>query len=159
MEHELRTAAAAGVLGSIDANMGHPHLGWDTDHFPTDLVLATRVMRVILELDGLGEGGLNFDAKRRRGSFEPVDLFHAHIAGMDTFARGLKIAAAIRSDRRLDDAIQSRYESWNSPLGERIRSGQCTLEDLEQHALEVGEPVLESGREEMLEAIFNDFLR
>lgn len=159
MEHELRSAAAAGVLGSIDANMGHPHLGWDTDHFPTDLVLATRVMRVLLELDGIGDGGLNFDAKRRRGSFEPVDLFHAHIAGMDTFARGLKIAAAIRSDRRLDEAIQSRYESWDSPLGNRVRSGECTLEDLEQHAREVGEPILESGREELLESIFNGFVR
>ncbi|MBG83368.1 MAG: xylose isomerase [Phycisphaerae bacterium] len=159
MEHELRSAAAAGVLGSIDANMGHPHLGWDTDHFPTDLVLATQIMRVVLEQGGLGEGGLNFDAKRRRGSFEPVDLFHAHIAGMDTFARGLKIAAAIRSDRRLDDAIQSRYASWDSPLGDSIRSGQCTLEDLEKHAIEVGEPAIESGREEMLEAMFNDFLR
>lgn len=159
MEHELRSAAAAGMLGSIDANMGHPHLGWDTDHFPTDLFLATRIMRVVLELDGLGQGGLNFDAKRRRGSFEPVDLFHAHIAGMDTFARGLKIAAAIRSDRRLDDAIQSRYSSWNSTLGERILSGGCTLEDLERHAVEIGEPVLESGREEMLESIFNDHIR
>lgn len=159
MEHELRSAAAAGMLGSIDANMGHPHLGWDTDHFPTDLFLATRIMRVVLELDGLGQGGLNFDAKRRRGSFEPVDLFHAHIAGMDTFARGLKIAAAIRSDRRLDDAIHSRYSSWNSTLGERILSGGCTLEDLERHAVEIGEPVLESGREEMLESIFNDHIR
>lgn len=159
MEHELRSAASAGMLGSIDANMGHPHLGWDTDHFPTDLFLATRIMRVVLELDGLGQGGLNFDAKRRRGSFEPVDLFHAHIAGMDTFARGLKIAAAIRSDRRLDDAIQSRYSSWNSTLGERILSGGCTLEDLERHAVEIGEPVLESGREEMLESIFNDHIR
>ena len=159
MEHELRSAAAAGMLGSIDANMGHPHLGWDTDHFPTDLFLATRIMRVVLELDGLGQGGLNFDAKRRRGSFEPVDLFHAHIAGMDTFARGLKIAASIRSDRRLDDAIQSRYSSWNSTLGDRILSGECTLEDLERHAVEIGEPVLESGREEMLESIFNDHIR
>ena len=117
MEHELRSAAAAGMLGSIDANMGHPHLGWDTDHFPTDLFLATRIMRVVLELDGLGQGGLNFDAKRRRGSFEPVDLFHAHIAGMDTFARGLKIAASIRSDRRLDDAIQSRYSKLEFDTG------------------------------------------
>ncbi len=159
MEHELRSAAAAGVLGSIDANMGHPHLGWDTDHFPTDLALAVRVMKVVLELDGLGQGGLNFDAKRRRGSFEPVDLFHAHIAGMDTFARGLKIAAAIRSDRRLDDAIQSRYRSWDSKLGDSIQSGQCTLEDLERHASQIGEPIMESGREEMLASIFNDFLR
>ena len=159
MEHELRAAAAAGALGSIDANMGLPNLGWDTDHFPTDIMMAARIMRVVLEVDGLGDGGLNFDAKRRRGSFEPVDLFYAHIAGMDTFARGLKIATAIRSDRRLDDAIQSRYESWDTPLGDHIRSGKCTLEELETHAVKVGEPVLESGREEMLEAIFNNFIQ
>ena len=159
MEHELETAAAAGALGSIDANMGHPQLGWDTDHFPTDLYLTTRIMRIVLGMGGLGDGGLNFDAKRRRGSFEPVDLFHAHIAGMDAFARGLKIAAAIREDRRLDDAIQKRYSSWDSDLGTGIESGRVTLEDLESHAASIEEPTLSSGREEMLEAVFNDFIR
>lgn len=159
MEHELSAAAAAGALGSIDANMGHEHLGWDTDHFPTDIYLTTRIMRIVLGMGGLGEGGLNFDAKRRRGSFEPVDLFHAHIAGMDAFARGLKIAAAIRADRRLDDALQARYASWEESLGQQVLSGECTLEDLESHAKSVGEPTLDSGREEMLESIFNDFLR
>ncbi|MEE2907789.1 MAG: xylose isomerase [Planctomycetota bacterium] len=159
MEHELLAASAAGVLGSIDANMGHEHLGWDTDRFPTDIYLTTRIMRIVLGMGGLGDGGLNFDAKRRRGSFEPVDLFHAHIAGMDAFARGLKIAAAIRADRRLDDALQTRYASWDAPLGQQIMDGSCTLEDLEAHAKSVGEPTLQSGREEMLESILNDFLR
>ena len=159
MEHELQTAAAAGALGSIDANMGHPQLGWDTDHFPTDLYLTTGIMRVVLGMGGLGSGGLNFDAKRRRGSFSPEDLFHAHIAGMDAFARGLRIAAAIRSDRRIDDAVQARYRSWDSPLGLAIEEGRCTLQDLEDHARRVGEPELESGREEMLESILNDHIR
>ncbi|MBG79635.1 MAG: xylose isomerase [Phycisphaerae bacterium] len=159
MEHELETAAAAGALGSIDANMGHPQLGWDTDHFPTDIYLTTRIMRIVLAMGGLDQGGLNFDAKRRRGSFEPIDLFHAHIAGMDAFARGLKIAAAIREDRRLDDAVQIRYASWDSDLGVSIEAGQVTLEELESHAKSVGEPDLSSGREEMLESIMNDFIR
>ncbi|MCH2132495.1 MAG: xylose isomerase [Phycisphaerales bacterium] len=159
MEHELQVAAAAGMLGSIDANMGHEHLGWDTDHFPTDIYLTTRIMRIVLEMGGLDSGGLNFDAKRRRGSFEPVDLFHAHIAGMDAFARGLRIAAAIRVDRRLDDAIQARYAQWDTELGQRVEAGDCTLEDLEAHAGSIGEPTLASGREEMLESIFNDHIR
>ncbi|MAT80156.1 MAG: xylose isomerase [Phycisphaerae bacterium] len=159
MDHELSAAAAAGVLGSIDANMGHEHLGWDTDHFPTDIYLTARIMRIVLAMGGIGDGGLNFDAKRRRGSFEPVDLFHAHIAGMDAFARGLKIAAAIRADRRLDEAIQARYASWDDGLGQDIMNGSCTLERLEAHAASIGEPSMTSGREEMLDAIFNDFIR
>jgi len=95
MQHELTVAAAAGRLGSIDANRGDELLGWDTDQFPTDIYLTTQIMLVVLGMGGFRAGGLNFDAKVRRESFEPVDLFHAHIGGMDAFARGLKIAAAI----------------------------------------------------------------
>ncbi len=158
MEHELQVAASAGALGSIDANMGHPHLGWDTDHFPTDLYLTTAIMRIVLANGGLGSGGLNFDAKRRRGSFEPVDLFYAHIAGMDAFAHGLKIAAAIRADGRLDAMLKDRYASWDSDLGTHIEGGTCTLEDLEGHAVETGEPAVDSGHEELLASIVNDMM-
>ena len=159
MEHELTVAAAAGSLGSIDANMGHPHLGWDTDQFPTDLQLTARIMLQVLGMGGFTSGGLNFDAKRRRESFEPVDLFHAHISGMDAFARGLKAAAAIRADGRLGEFLHARYASWDSDLGRKIESGRITLEELEQHACEAGEPGLVSGRQEMLESLFNEFLR
>ncbi len=158
IEHELHVAAAAGALGSIDANMGHPQLGWDTDHFPTDLYVTTAVMRVVLQMGGFETGGLNFDAKRRRGSFEPVDLFHAHIAGMDAFARGLLIAAEIRKDGRLDQMLHDRYASWDGALGRSIEAGEATLESLESHAIQSGEPALQSGREELLHALVNQFV-
>lgn len=156
MRHELKTAIDAGALGSIDANLGTPNLGWDTDCFPVDLYDAAWVMHEVLEMGGLTTGGLNFDAKRRRESFEPIDLFHAHIAGMDTFARGLKIAAALRADGRIKAFIDHRYGSWNSELGERVEQGQTTLDDLRDHAMRTGEPVIESGRQEVLEAIVNE---
>ena len=158
MEHELMVAAGAGKLGSIDANVGHPQLGWDTDQFPMDIAEATRVMLIILEQGGFSTGGLNFDAKRRRESFEPVDLFHAHIGGMETFARGLKAADAIRRDGRIEEFMRSRYASWDSELGRRIEAGELSLPELERIAREQGPPVLASGRQEMLESIFNEFL-
>src|SRR5436189_303049 len=102
MRHELEVSLAAGALGSIDANTGDELIGWDTDQFPTDIYLTTHIMLVLLKMGGFTTGGLNFDAKPRRESFEPVDLFHCHIGGMDAFARGLKIAAAIIEDGRLD---------------------------------------------------------
>src|SRR5690606_2919327 len=108
MMHELEYARIQGYLGSIDANTGDLLLGWDTDQFPTDLYLTTQCMLVILKQGGLAPGGINFDAKVRRESFEPVDLFHAHIGGMDAFARGAKIAAAIRRDGVLDDFVKQR---------------------------------------------------
>jgi xylose isomerase len=136
--------------------MGDAHLGWDTDHFPTDLYMTTAIMRVVLRMGGFATGGLNFDAKRRRGSFEPVDLFHSHIAGMDACARGLRVAAAIRADGRIDDLLAERYASWDSALGRKIANGECTLEELEQHASISGEPTLKSGREELLRSILNN---
>src|ERR1044071_672038 len=109
MLHEMITASSAGLLGSVDANRGDLLLGWDTDQFPTDLYLTTGIMLVILEQGGLAPGGLNFDAKVRRESFEPVDLFYAHVGGMDAFARGLKVAAKIRADGVFKETIKKRY--------------------------------------------------
>jgi xylose isomerase len=158
MEHEHRVAAAAGALGSVDANMGTAHCGWDTDQFPTDLALATRIMLVLLEQGGFRTGGLNFDAKRRRESWAPEDLFHAHIAGMDAFAFGLKAAAAIRADGTLARALRERYASWDGELGRRIETGAATHAELEALVLDtpVGPPP--SGGQERLEALVNRFI-
>ena len=159
MQHELEVAGAAGALGSIDANMGDVFIGWDTDQFPTDLYLTAQTMLSVLKWGGLTTGGTNFDAKLRRESFEPDDIFHAHIAGMDTFARGLKIAAAIRADGRIDSFVRDRYASWDGPLGRRIEAGEVGFAELEQHALSLGEVTTNrSGRQERLEAIFNEFI-
>jgi len=159
MQHDLEVAGSAGALGSIDANTGDLLLGWDTDQFPTDVYLTTQVMLTILKYGGLTTGGTNFDAKCRRESFEPVDLFYAHIGGMDAFARGLKIAAAIRQDGRLAEFLKQRYSSWDSGLGERIEKGKVGFQELEQHALKLGEvKTNESGRQEFLENLINEFI-
>ena len=158
MEHELRVSANAGMLGSIDANRGDELIGWDTDQFPTDIYLTTQVMLVLLETGGFTTGGLNFDAKRRRESHEPLDLMHAHIGGMDAFARGLKIADAIVQDGRLADFVKERYSSFDSGIGAKVESGGVSFEDLEKYALSNGEPTLASGRQEMLENLINEFL-
>jgi xylose isomerase len=159
MHHELEVAIAAGALGSIDANMGDLLLGWDTDQFPTDLYLTAQVMLVVLEMGGFKTGGLNFDAKPRRESFEPADLFHSHVAGMDAFARGLKIAAAIRRDGRLKKFVDNRYRSWDSGIGAKIESGKVGFRELEAYMLKQGEAQAnESGRQEVLEAVFNEFI-
>jgi xylose isomerase len=159
MQHEMEVAAAAGALGSIDANTGDVLLGWDTDQFPTDIYLTTQMMLTILKMGGLTTGGTNFDAKVRRESFEPVDLFYAHIAGMDTFARGLKIAAAIRKDGRLDEFVKNRYRSWDSGIGAKIEQGKASFQELEAYILEKGDiDPNESGRQEFLEALINEFI-
>src|ERR1700690_2133951 len=124
MQHEMEVAGAAGALGSIDANTGDLLLGWDTDQFPTDIYLTTQCMLVALKYGGFSTGGVNFDSKVRRESIDPEDLFHAHIGGMDAFARGLKIAAAIRADGRLANFVKERYASWDSGLGANIESGR-----------------------------------
>ncbi len=158
MAHEMDVAAAAGALGSIDANTGDYLLGWDTDQFPTDIYLTTRCMLAILNMGGFTTGGVNFDAKVRRESFEPIDLFYAHIGGMDAFARGLKIAHAIREDGRLANFVKERYASWDSDLGRKIEAGQVSFKDLETVALERGDvKEIASGRQEMLENLFNEF--
>ena len=159
MHHELETAGSAGALGSIDANTGDELLGWDTDQFPTNVYLTTQVMLTIFKYGGFTTGGVNFDAKVRRESFEPVDLFHAHIGGMDAFARGLKIAAAIRKDGRLAEFVKERYSSWDSGLGAEIESGKMDFTKLEARMVKQGEITPNvSGRQEWLENLINEFI-
>ena len=158
MQHEMEVAGSQGFLGSIDANTGDLMLGWDTDQFPTDIYLTTQCMLGMLKYGGFTTGGVNFDAKVRRESFEPIDLFHAHIGGMDAFARGLKIAAAIRADGRLEDLLNERYASWDSGLGAEIEAGQHDFASLEQIMLEKGDAAPNrSGRQEMLENLINTY--
>jgi xylose isomerase len=159
MQHELEVAGAAGALGSIDANTGDELLGWDTDQFPTNIYLTTYTMLTVLKYGGFKTGGTNFDAKVRRESFEPVDLFHAHIGGMDAFARGLKIAAAIRKDGRLAEFVKERYASWDSGIGARIEAGKATIAELETYMLKKGDVTPNvSGRQEFLENLINEFI-
>jgi xylose isomerase len=159
MQHECEVALAAGALGSVDANTGDELIGWDTDQFPTNLYLTTAIMLAVLRMGGFTTGGLNFDAKVRRESFDPNDLFHAHIGGMDAFARGLKIAAAVRADGRLSEILTSRYASWDTGLGAEIEAGQHSFATLERIALANPDPVQHgSGRQELIENILNDIL-
>jgi xylose isomerase len=159
MQHEMEVAIAANALGSIDANTGDLLLGWDTDQFPTNIYLTTEIMLSILKMGGFTTGGTNFDAKVRRESFEPVDLFHAHIGGMDAFARGLKIASAIRKDGRLSGFLRQRYSSWDSGIGAKIEAGKASFKDLEKYMLEKGDVTPNtSGRQEMLENLLNEFI-
>lgn len=159
MQHELQVAGAAGALGSIDANTGDMLLGWDTDQFPTDIYLTTQCMYEVLKYGGFTTGGVNFDAKVRRESFEPIDLFYAHIGGMDAFAQGLKIAAAMRADGKLLGIVKERYASWDSGLGAEIEGGKHSLASLEKLMLEKGEAASNrSGRQEMIENLINTYL-
>ena len=157
-EHELTVAAAEGKLGSIDANTGDLLLGWDTDQFPTNLYSAASAMMVVLKAGGLGTGGFNFDSKCRRGSVDTTDLFYAHIAGMDTFARGLLVADRMLNDKALTGFVTDRYSSWKKGVGAKILKGQMDTVALEKWVLKNGEPTLTSGRQEMLEILFNDNL-
>jgi len=158
MMHDMTVAAGADALGSVDANTGDTFLGWDTDQFPTDIYLTTEIMLIVLGMGGFTTGGLNFDAKRRRESFEPVDLFHAHVGGMDAFARGLKIAAAIRADGRLHENLRQRYASWDREIGAQVEAGSVGFRELENYTHEHGEPANVSGRQEMLENLINEFI-
>lgn len=160
MRHEIEAALAQDVFGSIDANTGDLLLGWDTDEFLTDVYQAVDIMLPILRRGGMGRGGINFDARVRRESVEPVDLFHAHIGSMDTFAQGLKIADRIVADGRLDEFRRARYQSWDSDLGRKIESGGATLEELDTYALKLGKtPEFNpSGRQEMLQNLINDLI-
>lgn len=158
VEHELNVAANANALGSIDANTGDELIGWDTDQFPTNVYMTTQMMLQLLRMGGFTTGGLNFDAKVRRESHEPVDLFHAHIGGMDAFARGLKIAHRILEDGELDRFVQARYASYESGIGSTVTKGEATFESLEAHAFAHGEVIPASGRQEMLENLINDYL-
>ncbi len=160
MHHELAYASANGMLGSIDANRGDLLLGWDTDQFPTDLYMTAQVMLVVLEQNGIAPGGLNFDAKVRRESFEPIDLFYAHIGGMDAFAHGLKIAAKIRKDGVLRDFVKARYASWDTGIGKDIEAGKADFGSLEAYMLQKGNAAANaSGRQEFLENVINRYFR
>jgi len=159
MMHELEYSSIQGALGSIDANTGDLLLGWDTDQFPTDIYLTTQCMLVIMKQGGLAPGGVNFDAKVRRESFDPIDLFHAHIGGMDAFARGLKIAAAMRKDRVFEEIVSNRYRSYDSGIGQKIDQGKTNFAELEAYMLAKGNPdPNESGRQEQIENIINEYL-
>ncbi|MBU8587825.1 xylose isomerase [Priestia megaterium] len=157
-EHELRVARVQGLLGSVDANQGDPLLGWDTDEFPTDLYSTTLAMYEILQNGGLGSGGLNFDAKVRRGSFEQDDLLYAHVAGMDAFARGLKVAHKLVEDRVFEDVINERYSSFKEGIGLEIVEGKANFHTLEQYAFKNPNIVNKSGRQERLKAILNQYI-
>ncbi|WP_338786470.1 xylose isomerase [Metabacillus sp. FJAT-53654] len=157
-EHELRTARINNMLGSVDANQGDTLLGWDTDEFPTDLYSTTLAMYEILKNGGLGKGGLNFDAKVRRGSFDAEDLFHAHIAGMDSFAIGLKVANKLIEDKVLDDFVDQRYSSYSEGIGLDIVEGKTNFHQLEAYALQLNEIKNESGRQERLKGLVNQYL-
>ena len=157
-EHELCVARINGMLGSVDANQGDGLLGWDTDEFPTDLYATTLAMYEVLKNGGLGRGGLNFDAKVRRGSFEQEDLFHAHIAGMDSFAIGLKVAQKLIDDKVLEGFIEERYDSYNHGIGKEIIEGNTDFRKLEDYALQLGDIQNTSGRTERLRATINQYL-
>ncbi len=157
-EHEIRTAAINGMLGSIDANQGDLLLGWDTDEFPTDLYATTLAMYEILKAGGLGRGGVNFDAKVRRASFETDDLFLAHIAGMDSFAWGLKAAAKLIEEKIFDGVVEERYSSFQSGIGADIVAGKTTLASLEQYAMQNQLIVNKSGRQERLRLVLSEVI-
>jgi xylose isomerase len=156
--HELAYAIANDLLGSVDINRGDPQLGWDTDQFPNSTDEAALGLYIILQGGGLTTGGFNFDAKLRRQSIEPVDLFHAHIGGVDTLARGLLRAARMIKDGALAEFVQQRYAGWNGELGRAIAAGQRSLTDLSDYIVREGvEPRPRSGRQEMLENLLNRY--
>lgn len=156
--HELEFSAINGVLGSVDANRGDLLLGWDTDQFPTDIYDTTMAMYTILNAGGFTTGGLNFDAHVRRQSIDNADLFYAHIGSMDAFARGLKIAAKLIKDKVFDKAIKKRYAGWDTPFGKKVASGKMDFAKLEAYILQNGEPKLQSGRQELLENLLNEYI-
>lgn len=156
--HELQIAADAGLLGSIDANRGDYQNGWDTDQFPNDIYELTEAMLVIIEAGGFKGGGINFDAKIRRNSTDPADLFYAHIGGMDVFARALITADNILSKSDYKKLRAERYASFDSGKGKEFEQGKLSLEDLRAYAIENGEPAVKSGQQEYLENTINRFI-
>ena len=159
MMHELDCAGSQGMLGSIDANRGDLLLGWDTDQFPTNIYETTEIMLMLLKYGGIAPGGVNFDAKLRRESIAAEDLFHAHIGGMDAFARGLKLAAEIRADGELESLLKQRYSSWDSGIGAEVEAGKHNFKTLEAYMLEKGEADPNtSGQQELLENLINRYI-
>lgn len=157
-QHELQVAADAGLLGSMDANRGDYQNGWDTDQFPNNINELVEAMLVILEAGGFKTGGINFDAKRRRNSTDPADLFYAHISGMDTFARALIIADKIMQEGTYTKMRKQRYASFDGNKGKAFEQGKLSLEDLRDYAIKNGEPEVRSGQQELYELIVNKFI-
>lgn len=157
-QHELRLARINGMLGSVDANQGDELLGWDTDQYATNVYTTTLAMYEILLNGGLAPGGLNFDAKVRRGSHEPIDLFYGHIASMDAFARGLLVAHRLIESGELEQFVSNRYAGYRSGIGAKIVSGEVGFKELTEYALENDQITLESGRQELLENILNRYI-
>lgn len=157
-QHELRFARINGMLGSVDANMGDMLLGWDTDQFPTNIYDAVLAMYEILKDGGFKTGGLNFDAKIRRASIEPDDIFYAYIAGMDTFAKGLRVAAKLIEDNVFENIIEKRYASYEEGIGKEIIEGKVGLKELADYALKLDGIKNKSGRQEKLETILNNYI-
>lgn len=156
--HELQVAVDAGLLGSMDANRGDYQNGWDTDQFPNDINELTEAMLIIIEAGGFKGGGINFDAKIRRNSTDPADLFYAHIGGMDTFARALITADTILAKSDYKKIRTERYSSFDSGKGKAFEEGNLSLEDLRAFAVENGEPAVKSGKQEYLENVINRFI-
>ncbi len=152
-EHELCCAVDNGMLGSIDANRGDAQNGWDTDQFPIDNYELTQAMLQIIRNGGLGNGGTNFDAKMRRNSTDPEDVFIAHISGMDAMARALENAAAIIEDGTICNMVKERYASFDAGKGKEFEEGKMTLEDAYEYGKKVNEPKLTSGKQELYETI------
>ena len=157
-QHELQVAADAGLLGSIDANRGDYQNGWDTDQFPINIYELVETMLVILPAGGFTTGGVNFDAKRRRNSIDNEDLFIAHIAGMDAFARALLVANDIFEKSDYSKMRKNRYASFDNGKGRQFEEGKLGLEELRDYAISVGEPSLISGKQELFEAIINQYI-
>ena len=157
-QHELQVAADAGLLGSMDANRGDYQNGWDTDQFPTNLNELTEAMLIILEAGGFAGGGINFDAKIRRNSTDPSDLFHAHIGGVDTFARALVTADQILRESEYKQLRHQRYASFDSGEGKAFEEGKVSLEGLRDYAAQHGEPAVISGKQEYIENLINRFI-
>lgn len=157
-QHELRIARDNGVFGSIDANQGDMLLGWDTDQFPTDLYNATMCMYEVLKQGGFTNGGLNFDAKARRASNTVEDIFISYIAGMDAFAYGLIVADLMIKDGVLDKFVDDRYASYKAGIGKKISNHTTSFEELEKYTLESGEPTVQSGKQEYLETLINQYI-
>jgi len=158
-QHELQVAADNGMFGSIDANRGDYQNGWDTDQFPINIQETVEAMLVILEAGGFTTGGINFDAKTRRNSTDLEDIFIAHIAGMDTFARALEIAHNLIEKSPIIKMRNDRYKSFDSGHGKAFEEGKLTLEDMRKLAIELGEPAQISGKQELYEAIINQYIR
>ncbi len=158
-EHELAVAVDNGMLGSIDANRGDVQNGWDTDQFPVDNFELTQAMLQIIRNGGLGNGGSNFDAKLRRNSTDPQDIFIAHICGMDAMARALLNAAAIVEESPIPEMVRARYASFDSGEGKRFENGEMSLEELVDYAKKHGEPKQTSGQQELYETLVNIYSR